>query len=269
MPHIFDMHCHLNFSDDCEHIAKQAHNSIEAINATVSPKEFECAKKQLGGYSNIHVALGLHPWEINASRISECELLSFEKALNETNIVSEIGLDFASIKRLAAQERNDVKEQQISIFERLIHLINETNNKKIVFLHAVKCYEHLFDIINKENLASSHLCVLHAFCGSLDEVKRAISLGCAFSIGLRTLSNEKGCEAAARIPDNLLLIETDAPRYLGSEWSYEQWVCTLEKTLDKLAEIRQTPKERLAETIYENSRKLINEFCNKPLSNAT
>ena len=53
--------------------------------------------------------------------------------------------------------------------------------------------------------------MLHWVSGSVSEARRAVDLGCFFSVNERMFSNPKGQALIRAIPENTLLTETDGP----------------------------------------------------------
>src|SRR3546814_14065790 len=61
------------------------------------------------------------------------------------------------------------------------------------------------------DVCSSDLIVLHWFTGTKSEAKRALELGCYFSINAGMLGNEKHAPMMQTIPLDRMLTETDGP----------------------------------------------------------
>ena len=53
--------------------------------------------------------------------------------------------------------------------------------------------------------------MLHWFSGSVSEARRAVDLGCFFSVNERMFANSKGQALIRAIPEDKLLTETDGP----------------------------------------------------------
>ncbi len=62
-----------------------------------------------------------------------------------------------------------------------------------------------------EQYAGASTPVLHWFSGTQRELRRAIDLGCWFSVGPAMLKGEKGRKLAALMPVDRVLTETDGP----------------------------------------------------------
>lgn len=53
--------------------------------------------------------------------------------------------------------------------------------------------------------------ILHWFTGTPTQLKKAIDIGCWFSVGPAMLNTKRGVELASIIPRNRILTETDGP----------------------------------------------------------
>ena len=99
--------------------------------------------------------------------------------------------------------------------------------------------------------------IFHWFSGSGDELVRARKAGCYFSVNEMMLATRRGRAYAKQIPEDRLLLETDAPPELGAPYTAEALLGQLDRTLDALAEIRDVPKCKLAQTIATTSALLL------------
>ncbi len=100
---------------------------------------------------------------------------------------------------------------------------------------------------------------MHSFTGDETWANRFLDLGMYVSFsGMVTFKNAPEIQAAAKIiPDDRLLVETDAPYltpvpYRGkpNEPGYTYYV------VQKLAELRQTTPVHIAQVTYDNARKV-------------
>lgn len=99
--------------------------------------------------------------------------------------------------------------------------------------------------------------IFHWFSGSGNELVRARKAGCYFSVNEMMLATRRGRAYAKQIPEDRLLLETDAPPELGAPYTAEALLGQLDRTLDALAEIRDVPKCKLAQTIAATSALLL------------
>jgi TatD DNase family protein len=69
----------------------------------------------------------------------------------------------------------------------------------------------ILDLIEQYLPAHRGVIVLHWFTGSKAEARRAVQLGCYFSVNAAMLRNDRARALVASLPLNRLLTETDGP----------------------------------------------------------
>jgi TatD DNase family protein len=119
--------------------------------------------------------------------------------------IGETGLDY--------HYDHSPRDVQQEVFRRHLALAYETSLPVIV--HSREAVKDTLDIIRESGVRKG---VLHCFSGDRDMAKEAMAMGFFISIaGPVTFKKAKGLhETAKTIPDEFLLIETDAP-YLAPE----------------------------------------------------
>lgn len=213
-----DMHCHLDFADDACAIAREAQRyGIGFFSGTVTPEGYERASMLLSGCKNVRVGLGFHPWWITkaslvASKKEGSSLEHFISLAGQTSYINEIGLDFSS-------RFSETKEAQVKALKAILTCVREG---AVLSLHSVKATDVVLDLLEGAELFSSNSCIFHWFSGSNSELRRAIKLGCYFSVGERFLSSKRGREYLKVIPVNQLLLETDLPAQEHSNTTFEE-----------------------------------------------
>ena len=97
--------------------------------------------------------------------------------------------------------------------------------------------------------------VLHWFTGTKSEAKRAIELGCYFSINAAMFTSERHLSMINAIPKDRLLTETDGPfTRVGDRLSVPSDVALVVKVLGG---INNVPVDKMAEIIRSNLRALL------------
>jgi TatD DNase family protein len=110
------------------------------------------------------------------------------------------------------------------------------------------------DLIESQ-LARKGQVVLHWFTGSKSEARRAVDLGCYFSINCAMLRNDKGRDLVAALPSDRLLTETDAPfTQVGSRPTAP---IDVKETVEALATLRNVTLKDLTQNIGSNLRTLL------------
>lgn len=200
-PRLVDFHAHLDLYPDLEEAIRTCDNSeVATLAVTTTPRAFprnlEFARKS----SFVRPALGLHP-QLVAERASE--VLIFEDLLPQTRYIGEVGLD-ASPRFYRSFDR------QKEVFERVLRLCDSAGGK-VLSVHSVRSAKHVLDMVEAFLSPDRGRVVLHWFTGSALEARRAVDLGCYFSVNERMLSSPKATGLLREIPEARLLTETDGP----------------------------------------------------------
>lgn len=149
-------------------------------------------------------AFGLHPWKAHLR--SESWLANLEAYLDRfpTASIGECGLDGWVAEPSPAIQREVFLPQLALARERRLPLT----------IHALKAWEPLFDAFAAEPPPEKFL--LHSFGGSPELVKRLSAIGACFSFSGHFLHPRKSkvLEAFKSVPEDRLLLETDAPDML-------------------------------------------------------
>ena len=204
--------------------------AVEAgVHAVVVPgwdRESSLAALALASaYAPIRPAVGLHPWQV----AENADLDWLRGMLNDPRLaaIGEIGLDGA-----IAQED---PEQQEAVFRAQLALAAERDLP--VLIHCRRRWDRLLACLHDYPVRG----VLHAFSGSLEVMHECLRLGLYISFaGMLTRPNSlRAHAAAAAVPADALLLETDAP-YMALEGvpAEEAEPAHLRQVLDYLAALR-------------------------------
>ena len=256
---LFDMHCHLSQMANAAEIARDAAGlGLAVFDCGVAPVDFATAKAAFTGAPNVRTGAGLHPWWISDGRCNSSDARRLADMAMSSPYVGEVGLDF-SAKHVAS------REMQIEALELLFHALAERPlTGRVISLHAVQSATTVLDLLEETGLVgrsrdkASPAVIFHWFSGSGDELNRARKLGCYFSVNEMMLDTKRGRAYARQIPENRLLLETDAPPRLGEPYTAQALVDQLERTLTQLAVSRDAQKKTLAATIVATSARLLN-----------
>jgi len=218
-----DLHCHLDLYPNALELAHKVNKQCEfTLLVTTSPKAWLETSKKMKYFSNIKVALGLHP---EIAHLKYDELSLFLDSIKNTRFIGEIGLD-------GSPKYTDTFELQIQIFDKVMAECNFQGNK-IISIHSRGATKEILNILVK--YPNSGKPILHWYTGNLKDLKVAIKLGCRFSVGLQMIKSKKGQEIIRNIPKELVLLETDGPfTSLNNDFLYP-W--DTEKVIPYLAEI--------------------------------
>jgi TatD DNase family protein len=150
-------------------------------------------------------------------------------------------------------------EQQQEMFDRHLELARHRNLP--VIIHCRDCYADVIEQLSRQPRPVSG--VLHSFTGTVQDAEALLALGLHISFaGMITFANkalDPLREAAASIPDDRLLVETDSP-YLSPHpfRGKPNEPARVAITAAYLAELRGVTPDHLARLTTENARRL---FC--------
>jgi TatD DNase family protein len=196
-----DFHCHLDLYPDFPKAIRDAEAAgVFTLTVTTTPKAWPRNNELTRNTKYVRAALGLHPQLVH-QRADEIEL--WEKYLQETRYVGEVGLD-------AGPRYYRSIETQQQIFTRVLVACARTGGK-ILTVHSVRAATMVLDLIEEHLPAHRGAIVLHWFTGSKAEARRAVELGCYFSVNAAMLRNDRGRALVESLPLDRLLTETDGP----------------------------------------------------------
>lgn len=200
-PRLVDFHCHLDLYDDHVSLISECDRErIATLTVTTTPKAWVRNSELATNSRYVRVALGLHP-QLIAERGSELTL--FEQLLPTARYVGEVGLDAGPrfYRNLADQER---------VFERILYACAEQGGK-ILSVHSVRAVPKVLGHIERNLPVERGRVVLHWFTGTAAEARRAVELGCYFSINMEMLRSPKSLALVTKLPFDRILTETDGP----------------------------------------------------------
>jgi|Deesub1362A_J573_1020465.scaffolds.fasta_scaffold00013_116 TatD DNase family protein len=207
---LIDTHCHLEmpqFNEDRDKIIERAREAgIETLITIGSDIESNTeALKLAETYDIVYCSVGIHPHEAKHFRDDTYELLKEWASHKKVVAIGETGLDY--------HYKHSPIEIQQEVFRKHLALAVETNLPVIV--HSREAKEDTLRILKDSGITKG---VLHCFSGDIEMAETAMAMGLYISIaGPVTFKNAKRLkEIVKQIPDDYLLIETDAP-YLTPE----------------------------------------------------
>ena len=126
----------------------------------------------------------------------------------EARYIGEVGLDYT--------EREGQKEQY-AFFSELVERCRY-DSRKIMTIHSRRSVSEVLGILGDNYRFKA---ILHWFTGSKNELKKAIELGCYFSINGAMTKSRRFVDMLSLIPSNRILLETDSPFtfFVGSHYN--------------------------------------------------
>lgn len=199
----------------------------------------------MGRYEGVVPSFGLHPWFIKERsgewlQSLESLLLKFPHAA-----VGEIGIDHA------VEDRND--EDQEQVFLQQLELAQTLNRP--VSIHCRQAWGRLIALLDQLGDLPRGM-LIHCFGGSAEIATELVKRGgfISFSGSITRPNAKKAGPAVRAVPDDRILIETDAPDLLPTTAVGPlNEPANVRLVLEKAAELRGIPEEELAELTYRNA----------------
>ncbi len=221
------------------------------VDVAIQPEDAARQRELTGMVPDIRYTMGLHPGSSGREDWQHAlELIRGELATGRYHAVGETGLDWY---RMYAP-----REQQLAIFEEHLRLANIFHLP--VIIHNREADEDCLTLLRAHHPACGG--VMHCYSSNPRWVQPFLDLGMYISFaGNVTFRNADTLrEAAALVPEERLLVETDSPfltphPYRG-KLNHPGFVGF---TLTVLAEVRHVVPERLAEATSTNLRNLFGE----------
>jgi TatD DNase family protein len=198
---LVDFHCHLDlYPDYVAAVAECERIGVHTLAVTTTPKAWPHNLAIASKTKHVRAALGLHP-QLVAERAGELAL--WEEYLPQARYIGEVGLD-------AGPRFYRSFEEQKRVFARVLMLCAEAGGK-ILTVHSVRAASAVLDMVELQLPPTRGRVVLHWFTGSSAEARRAINLGCYFSINAEMMRSDKHRRFVAELPIDRILTETDGP----------------------------------------------------------
>jgi len=247
---LFDTHVHLNarqFMEDREEVIQSAFDAgvkymvVVGFDHETIPLAIEIAEQ----YDSIYAAIGWHP--VDAIDMTDEDFKWIEELCSHPKVVAlgEMGLDYHWDK--------SPKDVQKDVFRKQINLAKKVNMP--IIIHNREATEDIIKILKEEN-AKEVGGIMHCYNDSVKYVQDCLDMNFYMSFGgTITFKNAPlPQEAVLEVPDNRLLIETDAPflaphpnRGKRNEPAYVKLVA------EKIADLRGVSYEEISSMTTQNA----------------
>ena len=196
---MIDFHCHLDlYPGALKLLPTVAARNAFTLVVTTSPRAWQATSRVFAGHENIKVAIGLHPEVVDKKADERALLIS---CISKTRFVGEVGLDGSH------RYEKTMSLQELILSEVLTEC--ERVGGKILSIHSRNAASRVLDLVELHCRESTP--VLHWFSGTIKEARRAVALGCWFSVGPAMLRAANGRAILREIPMDRILPETDGP----------------------------------------------------------
>ncbi|MBI1818957.1 MAG: TatD family hydrolase [Nitrospirae bacterium] len=249
-----DTHCHLDMlgnPKEVEEIIARARETGLVLMVTIGtdlPSSQKAGDYALN-YPDVYATAGMHPHEVKT--VTPEIFDPFRELIRKNSKIrgiGETGLDF--------YYDHSPREAQRSFFAGHIQLAKETGLPLIV--HSRNAAEETIEILKKENAAEAGG-IIHCFTENLEMARKAIEMNFMISFsGIITFKNSTDLqEAAAQIPLDKILIETDAPFLSPAPYrGKKNEPMYVKKVAEKIAEIKKIPLEEVEWVTTQNAKKI-------------
>jgi TatD DNase family protein len=244
---LVDFHCHLDlYPDLARSIAACEAARVFTLAVTTTPKAWERNNELASKTRYVRAALGLHP-QLVAERAHELKL--WEQLLPQSRYVGEVGLD-------AGPRFFRSLELQKQVFQQILTKCRTAGNK-IVSVHSVRTVKQVLDMVESHLPPARGRVVLHWFTGTKAEARRAVDLGCYFSINYAMTTNEKQKVVLTELPLQRLLTETDGPFTKTADRPAEP--ADAELVIDAIAKLRGQSTQAMCSQVMNNLRTMLGD----------
>ncbi|WP_404825087.1 Qat anti-phage system TatD family nuclease QatD [Mycolicibacterium gadium] len=197
----FDLHCHLDLFPDHQAAIRNAEAArVFTLAVTTTPRAWPRNKELCAGSPYVHAAVGLHP-QLVADLGHELPL--WRALMSETRFIGEVGLD-------AGPRFYQSFDLQKKVFRTVLEDC-ATIGDRILSVHSIRSAASVLQLIESHLPSELGTVVLHWFTGTLTEARRAVDLGCYFSVNMPMTQTAKGRALIASLPIDRILSETDGP----------------------------------------------------------
>ncbi|HSO18514.1 MAG TPA: TatD family hydrolase [Desulfosarcina sp.] len=253
---LFDSHCHLDdksYRSDLETVLQRSREAgvVGFMVVGIDPRTAREAIRLADEEPGVFASVGIHPHD--AARCSAAALSELTALADHPKVRAwgEIGLDFNRMYS-PRQDQERCFQRQLDIAARLaLPMIFHERDSGGRFLEMLLA-------LQKPSLRG----VVHCFSGNRRELEAYLELGLHIGItGIVTMQTRGKAlrELVPLIPDDRLLVETDAPyltplpernRHRRNEPAF------VASVLHKVAEVRRTDPETMAEIVWANTCRL-------------
>ncbi|BEV00524.1 TatD family hydrolase [Novosphingobium olei] len=242
---LIDSHCHLNYKGLIEEQQEVLLRARKAgvrgfLNISTRQREWADVVATAHREPDVWASVGIHPHEADGhADLGEAVL---REATQDPRVIAigETGLDYY-------YDHSDRQVQQ-DLFRVHIQVARETGLPLII--HTREAEDDTLRILAEEKGKGTFPALIHCFTASPEFGRAVLELGLTISLsGIVTFKNAKDLQAfAAEVPDDRLLVETDAP-FLAPV-PHRGKTCEpafVSDTLRFVAGLRGTVPEKLAE----------------------
>ena len=251
-----DAHVHLSdpqYAGHTDMLVYDAQNSgtvALVTNAMNYATSVEALKLKAKNPDLIHVALGIHPWNVNDLKEGELantlNLINQEHSKSSIIAIGEIGLDC---------KYEAVWNQQLLVFDKMLRQAEKLNLP--VIIHSRGTTEFIVDMLPSYNLKRV---LLHWFSHPMPALYKAIENGYYITEGPPAVYSPGIREVITNTPLTNLMTETDGPVLFRKPPFNGQMTrpSFIREVVQAISQIKNIPAQTVSEQIAENFEKFFN-----------
>lgn len=205
---LVDSHCHLDYdglAEDTPAVLARAKAAGVGLMVTISTRvrRFERIKALVEAHDNVYGSVGTHPH--NAHEELDITVDDLVRLAEHPKIVAigEAGLDY--------HYDNSPRDAQAQGFR--THIAAARISGLPLVIHARAADDDMIRILEEEMEQGAFPAILHCFSSGAELARRGVALGLYVSFsGILTFKGSQEIrDIAATVPEDRLLVETDAP----------------------------------------------------------
>lgn len=251
---MYDTHCHLTSREyDGDHrplVDRAAAAGVRAVItvSTTSDDALRCLEAAEAD-ARVWATSGVHP--LYADQTSDWSVIRRCAEADRCVAWGELGLDH-HYDRPPRDVQEDVLSQHLAVIE----AARSDGIDKPVVVHCRDAFDRLVPLLAASTIPGDRF-VFHCFTAGPDEARMVLDLGAMLSFtGVVTFKNGQSVrDAAAIVPENRLMVETDAP-YLAPEPHRKQWPnepALVVHVAERLAQVRGVDPRAFERTLDANA----------------
>jgi TatD DNase family protein len=251
---VIDTHCHLahrRLNQHADEVLQRARDAgVRAVVCAAGDlDEAEAAMELTSRYDDVYFTVGVHPHEAQHAGKDYLRQIGLLADNNRNVAIGEIGLDY--------HYDLSPREVQRRVFAEQLALAAEL--AKPVVIHTREAFDDTLAILAESHVEGQRV-VFHSFTAGEQQARQALETGGTIGFsGIVTFRKaDELRRAAALVPDDRILVETDAP-YLSPEPVRKMKTNepgNVVHVVRRLAAIRGTTDEKIAEITSANAMRL-------------
>ncbi len=244
---LVDAHTHLDqYREDLDTVLEEiSQHKIFTISNSVGLRSYERNLEIADRSDLVLPTFGIHPW--NAHEYVD-RLEDLQESINQSPMIGEIGLDYHW-----ARDASQYPAQR-KVFEFFLAAAGEQG--KVVNVHTKGAEKEVLQLLRHYNIQRA---IIHWYSGPADVFRDMVDYGLYFTVGVEIATSQQIQAIAQDLPSEQLLTETDNPG--GQQWLTGTIGMPhhIKDVVDKLAELRKTTTQNMAETVQNNFTRLTHD----------